>query len=71
MNTANNREQLQRWRDKILHGVAEHVCRPCSDPIKKNAELDYDNPLNCGCHCERVEKILSRAADIDADIAKL
>ena len=57
-----------RWRDYLLNRVSEDICRTCEDPRKATAILDYENPLKCGCRCERVEVLLDATANIDADI---
>ena len=58
------------WRDKLLLEVGERICKPCTDPRKEKYAIDYDNPLHCGCRCERVETILELARKIDEDIVK-
>ena len=71
MSNAKKIEQQQAWRDKILQGVANNICQPCTEPTKENASLNYDNPLNCGCRCDDVDYILSMVVAMDADIKKL
>ena len=60
----------KEWRDKLLRLVSEEVCKPCTDPNKQDKCLDYSNPLACECRCYRVDDILAKAAQIDADIIK-
>ncbi|RDH82493.1 MAG: hypothetical protein DIZ80_09405 [endosymbiont of Galathealinum brachiosum] len=59
------------WRDKLLLYISEEVCRPCTDERKKQYTLNFDNPLLCGCRCNRVEGILENSKVIDEDIKKL
>lgn len=60
----------ESWRDKLLTVVSEQICAPCTDKRKENYKLDYGNPLNCGCRCECVDKILDYARQIEEDIQK-
>ena len=71
MKPAEKQEQLQRWRDKLLYGLAENICRPCTDPAKEGIELDYNNPHQCGCRCKSAEEIILSVIKIEADIDKL
>jgi hypothetical protein len=50
--------------------VSEQICRPCVDERKKNLIVDYDNPLECGCRCDRVNNILEHARKINEDMKK-
>jgi len=63
-----NYKIYQSWRDKLLTVVSNQICQPCEDPRKEIYVLDYENPLNCGCYCERVESILENAKKIDDDL---
>ena len=58
------------WRDKLLSVISEQVCKPCTDKRKEQYTLDFDNPLVCGCCCNRVEDVLDNARKIDEDIKK-
>lgn len=60
----------ESWRDKLLKLVSKEICVPCTDKRKENYQVDYGNPLTCGCRCERVDKILDYAEQIDEDIKK-
>gem|GEM_PF-4123190 len=71
MKAAEQRQHLQRWRDKLLKGVAENICRPCSKPEKASVTLNYDNPLSCGCQCESVASLLAKVIQIDVEIRRL
>jgi hypothetical protein len=72
INTAEQQsEKIRLWRDKLLRGVAENICRPCTKPIKKTTTLNYDNPLSCGCHCEGVVNILATVIKLDVEIRRL
>ena len=59
------------WRDDFLKIISGNICRPCTDPRKQKATLDYENPLNCGCRCDRVESMLITASNLDTDIKNL
>ena len=61
---------LASWRDRLLSAVAERICNPCTDKRKEQYNMNFDNPLECGCRCERVETILAYAEKIDDDIEK-
>ena len=61
-----NKVLFRRWRDNLLHAVGQ-VCRKCNDPRRENESLDFNNPLNGSCRCQRVETPLALAADIDTD----
>lgn len=64
-------EKLRQWRKKLILGLAENICRPCSSAVKNTVLLDYENPLSCGCHCEIAHNILSKISLIDNDINNL
>lgn len=66
MNTE-HKKLYRRWRDLLLQQV-KGICMECTDPRKEKAKLDFDNPLNCGCRCERVEGVLTRVEEIDKDL---
>lgn len=61
-------ETYRSWRDKLLAELSKQICRPCTDERKKYGTLDYDNPLNCDCQCERVGKILKSVRIIDENL---
>lgn len=61
---------VKHCRDTLLEAVSEKKCRPCKDERKKQFKLDYNNPLNCECRCESVDKILSRARNLHEDIER-
>ena len=63
-----NVEFYKNCRDEFLRAVSDEICRTCNKPQKNIKEIDYINPLNCECRCERVEKILVIASNIDTDI---
>ena len=65
-----NRHIYKIWRDKLLAEVSETICRPCSDERKIHHSLDYENPLNCGCNCDRIEIVLRNVRQIDTQIKK-
>ena len=66
---AKDKTTLQWEHDYLLHQVKK-ICLRCTDPRKARATLDYDNPLNCGCRCERIDVILYRARKLDNKIRK-
>ena len=61
-------ETYQSWRDKLLTAIGNQICQPCEDPRKEKYALDFENPLNCSCCCERVESILENAKKIDEEL---
>ncbi|MCK5723924.1 MAG: hypothetical protein KAI84_15435 [Gammaproteobacteria bacterium] len=61
----------QENRDDLLKIVSEKLCISCTDPHKNNKKIDYINPLNCECRCERVDNIIEKASDLDNDIKKI
>jgi len=63
-------ETYESWRDKLISVVSERICASCTDKRKENYEINYKNPLSCGCRCDRVAKILDYAIQIDEDIKK-
>lgn len=65
-----NNDIYKSWRDKLLSLVSKQICIPCTDERKEQYILNYDNPLDCGCRCDRVENILANARKIDEDIEK-
>lgn len=65
-----NIDLYKTWRDKLLAEVSKYICSPCTDKRKKQYNLDYKNPLNCGCRCEHVEIIIMNAKEIDDKIKK-
>ena len=58
------------WYDLLIKSV-RNICLNCTDPVKDEAIVNYDNPLNCECRCERINDIISKIEDIQADIKKL
>lgn len=64
-------EKFQKWRDKLMHDLAERVCRPCTEPVKESVNLNYENPFRCGCRCDTAGNILSTVAMIDINIKKI
>lgn len=65
-----NENIYKSWRDKLLLTLSEEICKPCTDEQKQQYALNFDNPLVCGCRCNRVEGILDDARKIDEDIKK-
>lgn len=65
-----DKDIYKSWRDQLLMAVSENICRSCTDERKKLYTINYDNPLECGCRCERVNAILEKAEQIDMDIKK-
>ena len=65
-----NINMYKTWRDSLLAELSKYLCAPCTDERKNHYNLDYQNPLKCGCHCERVENILMSAKEIDNEIKK-
>ena len=55
-------------RDEFLNVISEVNCKTCNDPRKKEFNIDHENPLNCECRCERVEKLLAISYDLDRTI---
>ena len=55
-------------RDEFLNVISEAYCKTCNDPGKNELNIDYENPLNCECRCERVEKLLAISYDLDRTI---
>ena len=58
------------WRDHLLIAISERICKPCTDERKKKYTINYENPLLCGCRCDRVNEILEKARELDEDISK-
>lgn len=58
------------WRDKLLLAVSKEICMPCAGERKEQYILNYDNPLNCGCNCVRVESILANVREINGEVEK-
>lgn len=52
----------------LLANIAEKVCAPCDDERKKKHLINMENPLLCGCSCEKVEKVISSARNILDDL---
>ena len=65
-----NIEFYKNSRDDFLRTVSDKFCRTCNESQKNKKKINYINPLDCECRCERVEKILAIAANIDTDIKK-
>lgn len=62
-----DKAQYQQWRDKLLQAVA-NICKDCNDPRKEMFTVNIYAPLSNTCRCHRVEEILAKAEEIDADI---
>lgn len=60
-----NTEKYEIWRDKLLSVVSKQLCMPCTDKRKEQYIIDYNNPLNCDCHCDSVNSIIAQARKID------
>ncbi len=56
------------WLDKMFDIIVEGHCRKCERPQKKEFEINYDNPLRCGCRCDDVKEPLLRAGSISEAI---
>ena len=65
-----NENIYKSWRDNLLSLISEQICTPCTDERKEQYTLNFDNPLVCGCRCDRVVDILDNARKIDDDIKK-
>jgi len=63
-----NYDTYQSWRDKLLTEISNRICQPCEDPRREKYDLNFENPLNCGCSCDRVEIILENAKQIDKEL---
>jgi len=63
-------EAYQSWRDKLLTAISNNICQPCDDPRKEKHALDFKNPLNCGCYCQRVGSILENVKNIENELKK-
>lgn len=66
--TPENIKMYISWRDEFFKVVTEELCKKCTDPRKDKQTINYDDPLNCKCRCDRVENLLIRAANLDSDI---
>lgn len=64
-------KHLIKSRDDFLKFITENYCRTCTDPRKKKVEINYDNPINCGCCCEKVKNLLSISSNLDISIKSL
>ena len=69
--TPKNIQMYTSWRDDFLNIIGEETCKECADPRKEGKNINYENPLDCECRCHRVEKMLTAAANIDAEIKQL
>jgi hypothetical protein len=56
------------WLEKMFDIVVEGHCRPCERPEREQHDLNFENPLECGCRCEKVEEPLFRAGAISEAI---
>ena len=65
-----NNNIYKSWRDKLLLKVSENICMPCTDKRKEQYNINYDNPIDCGCRCDRVNRILENVRFIDEDIER-
>lgn len=63
-----NLELYISWRDHFLNIIRDDKCKKCDDPRKKSVEINYENPLECGCRCEQVENLFTTVLNIEADI---
>ena len=64
----NTVKQYISQRDDILKIVSEDICKICTDPQKNKMAINYEDPLNCECRCNRVNNVLICASNIDSDI---
>lgn len=55
-------------RDNFLKAISVDICKICTDPQKAKMKIDYVNPLNCECRCERVENLLITVSNLDVEI---
>jgi hypothetical protein len=67
----NNIKFYQDSRDNLFNAIGQDICKECSEPQKAEIKIDYINPLNCECRCERVKDILIIAEELDLGICKL
>jgi len=64
----NNHNFYIKSRDDFLKKVSKDYCKTCTAMKKAKLNIDYANPLNCECRCERVERILVIASTLDNEI---
>lgn len=58
-------EFYQQWRNQLLSEISHTICKPCTDPRKDKYMLNYEQPLLCGCICDRVEKMIETTKRMD------
>ena len=59
------------WRDEFLKIIGKKICWECNDPCKDKMAINYEDPLNCECRCDRVNNLITTASVLDADIKLL
>ena len=66
-----NIQFYQDSRDNLFNAIGQDICKECTDPQKVEIKIDYINPLNCECRCERVKDILKITEELELGICKL
>ena len=56
----NNPVKPSDFKKRVVHDIAETICRPCTDPRRLKYDLNYENPVECGCRCKTVDRLLLR-----------
>ena len=57
-------------RDDFLEIISNRFCKDCNKPQKARININYENPMECGCRCESIETLLTTAIALDAEIKK-
>ncbi len=45
----------------ILAVVRDNICKPCVSQGLNMIDVDFENPLECQCRCEKVQELLNTA----------
>lgn len=53
---------LELLRARLHHEITHEICAPCTE---QKAPIDFDDPVNCPCKCDKAEPFKIRLADLE------
>jgi len=58
-------DTLEFLHRRLVKDISQLVCKPCTDPRKKQFVLDCESPLSCSCRCATVEPLMKRLEEVE------
>jgi len=54
-------QEFKEAAESFVRVIRDDVCKPCVEAGQNHEEVDLDNPLGCGCVCDKVKALLDTA----------